>query len=124
MYLCCQICLIHSNCPIDSRHRLDVFDLTIFNDVDHIYAGAVVLSGFFNAAKLSSQASGIPLSDHRILFFGAGSAGIGVAKQLLSFFTMLGVSEEDAKKRIYVGCFVHVSLRYSMHSTRPWTPKV
>lgn len=64
--------------------------------------GSVILSGFINAARLSSAASGRPLSDHRILFFGAGSAGIGVAKQLLSFFATLGMSPEEAKSRIYV----------------------
>ena len=64
--------------------------------------GAVVLSGFINAARLSSSAAGTPLIDQRILFFGAGSAGIGVAKQLMSFFTLLGLSEEEAKSRIYV----------------------
>jgi len=61
----------------------------------------VVLSGFFNAARLASSAAGTPISEHRILFFGAGSAGIGVAKQLMSFFTLSGLSEDEAKKRIY-----------------------
>ena len=28
----------HSDYPIDSRHRSDDFDLTIFNDVDRVYA--------------------------------------------------------------------------------------
>jgi hypothetical protein len=64
--------------------------------------GAVVLSGFINAARLSSEASGLPLTEHKILFFGSGSAGVGVAKQLLSFFTLLGLSEAEAKSRIYV----------------------
>ena len=68
--------------------------------------GSVILSGFMNAARLSSAASGRPLSDHRILFFGAGSAGIGVAKQLLSFFTTLGMSPEEAKSRIYVSAII------------------
>ena len=80
----------------------------------------MVLSGFINAARLASAASSLPLTDHKILvrashspgilvdidmtrkFFGAGSAGIGVAKQLLSFFTLQGMSEEEAKMRIYV----------------------
>lgn len=62
----------------------------------------MVLSGFLNAARLASSAAGTPLHDQRILFFGAGSAGIGVAKQLMSFFTVLGLSEEEAKSRIYV----------------------
>ena len=64
--------------------------------------GSVVLSGFLNAARLSSSAAGTPLHDQRILFFGAGSAGIGVAKQLMSFFTLLGLSQEEARSRIYV----------------------
>lgn len=67
-----------------------------------IHIGSVVLSGFFNAARLASSAAGTPISEHRVLFFGAGSAGIGVAKQLMSFFTLLGLSEDEAKKRIYV----------------------
>lgn len=71
-----------------------------FND-DIQGTGAVILSGFMNAARVASQAAGKPLTDHRILFFGAGSAGIGVAKQLLSFFTLQGMSVEEAKERIY-----------------------
>ncbi|KAG8958395.1 hypothetical protein FRC03_009180 [Tulasnella sp. 419] len=71
-----------------------------FND-DISGTGAVVLSGFLNAAKLSSAASGLPLSEHRILFFGAGSAGVGVAMQLLSFFKLQGLSEEEARSRIW-----------------------
>ncbi|KAF5369455.1 hypothetical protein D9758_002564 [Tetrapyrgos nigripes] len=42
-----------------------------------------------------------PLSEHKILFLGAGSSGIGVAKMLMSFFTSMGISEEEAKKKIY-----------------------
>jgi malate dehydrogenase (oxaloacetate-decarboxylating)(NADP+) len=64
--------------------------------------GAVVLSGFINAAKLSSQASGRPLTDHRILFLGAGSAGVGVASQLQSYFTLQGMSEKEARERIWL----------------------
>lgn len=61
-----------------------------------------MLSGFLNAAKLSSASSGLPLNQHRILFFGAGSAGVGVASQLMSFFTLLGLSEEEARRRIWL----------------------
>ena len=73
----------------------------MFND-DIQGTGAVVLSGFFNAAKLSSAASGRPLSDHRILFLGAGSAGVGVAMQLMSFFKLQGLTEAEARNRIYL----------------------
>jgi malate dehydrogenase (oxaloacetate-decarboxylating)(NADP+) len=64
--------------------------------------GSVILGGFINAARLSAEASGRDLKDHRILFMGAGSAGVGVAKQLLSFFKNLGMSEEDAKERVWL----------------------
>jgi len=85
---------------------LDMFrtQYRCFND-DIQGTGAVVLSGFINAARLASAASGLPLTEHRILFFGAGSSGIGVATQLLSFFTLQGLSLEEAKKRIYVTFF-------------------
>lgn len=80
--------------------------------------GAVVLSGFLNAAHLASEASDRPLSEHRILFFGAGSAGVGVAKQLLSFFRFQGLSEADATKQIWVRlrCF---ALYVSMFFMKP-----
>lgn len=80
-----------------------------------------------NAARLASVASGRPLTDHKILFFGAGSAGIGVAKQLLSFFTLMGMSEEEAKKKIYVRGILHYGEQSRFTgffvSFRPWTRK-
>ncbi|KAG8848100.1 hypothetical protein FRB96_001287 [Tulasnella sp. 330] len=72
----------------------------VFND-DIQGTGAVVLGGFINAAKLSSAASGKPLSQHRILFFGAGSAGVGVAQQLMSFFKLQGLTEDQARECIW-----------------------
>ncbi|KAI0294436.1 malic enzyme [Russula brevipes] len=87
----------HAFYYLDSfRHRYPVFN----DDVQG--TGAVVLSGFLNAAKLSSEASGQPLTSHRILFLGAGSAGVGVAMQLLSFFKLQGLSQEEARSRIYL----------------------
>lgn len=64
--------------------------------------GAVVLGGFTNAARLGSKASGKPLHDQKILFFGAGSAGVGVAVQLKSFFTRQGFSDDEARERIWL----------------------
>jgi len=72
-----------------------------FND-DVQGTGAVVLAGFINAAKLSSAASNQPLTSHRILFLGAGSAGVGVAMQLMSFFTLHGLTVDEARERIYL----------------------
>jgi malate dehydrogenase (oxaloacetate-decarboxylating)(NADP+) len=62
----------------------------------------VILGGFINGARLSAAASGRDLKDQRIVFMGAGSAGVGVAKQLLAFFKNLGMSEEEAKARVWL----------------------
>lgn len=67
----------------------------MFND-DIQGTGAVVLSGFLNAARLS----GTPRERHRIVFYGAGSAGIGVAKMLMGFFPEAW-SEEEKRARVW-----------------------
>ncbi|KAI5121722.1 hypothetical protein M0805_002115 [Coniferiporia weirii] len=72
----------------------------VFND-DIQGTGAVILSGFVNAAKVASAAAGTPLAEQRILFLGAGSAGVGVAMQLMSFFTLQGMSKEEARRRVW-----------------------
>ncbi|KAJ3345431.1 hypothetical protein HDU83_004091 [Entophlyctis luteolus] len=70
----------------------------MFND-DIQGTGAVILSGFINAIKLS----GVPLRDHRILFVGAGSAGVGVASQIMEHFVYAGkMSPEGAKSVFYL----------------------
>lgn len=59
----------------------------------------MILSGFVNAIKLS----GTPLKQHRILFYGAGSAAVGVAEQLLAYFMKEGgLSREEASKHFYL----------------------
>ncbi|KAH7927006.1 malic enzyme [Leucogyrophana mollusca] len=69
----------------------------VFND-DIQGTGAVVLSGLINAAAIAN----IPARDHRILFFGAGSAGVGVAMQLVSYFTLNGLTVEEARERVWL----------------------
>ncbi|KAJ3042639.1 hypothetical protein HDV00_006918 [Rhizophlyctis rosea] len=64
-----------------------------FND-DIQGTGAVILAGFINAIKLS----GTPIDQHRILFFGAGSAGVGVASQLKEHFIRAGGMSDEAAK--------------------------
>lgn len=46
--------------------------------------------------------SNVPIEDQRIVFMGAGSAGVGVAKQLLEFYTRQGMSEAEAKEKFYL----------------------
>ena len=80
-----------------SKYRHNTF---CFND-DIQGTGAVVLSGFINAVKLVEK--NVHPTKHRLLFFGAGSAGVGVAKQLLEFFKVEhGMSEEEAKKLVWL----------------------
>ncbi|KAJ2780111.1 hypothetical protein GGI15_003655 [Coemansia interrupta] len=64
-----------------------------FND-DIQGTGCVILGGFISAV----QQAGIPPEEQRILFLGAGSAGVGVAKQLVDYFIIEhGIPEAKAK---------------------------
>lgn len=67
---------------------------TMFND-DIQGTGAVITGGFINAVKQS----GVAPRDQRAVFLGAGSAGVGVAKQLTQFFMKEGLTEDEARKR-------------------------
>lgn len=69
---------------------------TCFND-DIQGTGAVVLGGFITAVKSSR----VPIKDHKAVFFGAGSAGVGVAKQIVEYFIQEGLSEEEARRRFW-----------------------
>uniref|UniRef100_L2GEC8 Nadp-dependent malic enzyme n=4 Tax=Colletotrichum gloeosporioides species complex TaxID=2707338 RepID=L2GEC8_COLFN len=68
-----------------------------FND-DIQGTGAVVLAGYINAVELS----GVPLEEQRLVFMGAGSAGVGVAKQLVEYYTKRGLSEQAAKDKFWL----------------------
>ncbi|KAJ2784477.1 hypothetical protein H4R18_001099 [Coemansia javaensis] len=64
-----------------------------FND-DIQGTGSVILAGFISAIKQA----GIPARDQRILFVGAGSAGVGVAKQLVDYLVIEhGIPEDEAR---------------------------
>ncbi|OTB07820.1 hypothetical protein M426DRAFT_317711 [Hypoxylon sp. CI-4A] len=68
-----------------------------FND-DIQGTGAVVLAGYIGAVNLS----GVPLEEQRLVFMGAGSAGVGVAKQLVEYYTRRGLSEQAAKEKFWL----------------------
>ena len=55
----------------------------------HSYIGAVNLSG-------------VPLEEQRLVFMGAGSAGVGVAKQLVEYYTRRGLSEQAARDKFWL----------------------
>ena len=68
----------------------------MFND-DVQGTGAVIVGGFINAVK----ASGLRAQEHRAIFLGAGSAGVGVAKQIVEFFIKEGLTEEEARRKFW-----------------------
>ncbi|GAA5939675.1 uncharacterized protein JCM15063_005252 [Sporobolomyces koalae] len=80
--------------PILHKHR-DVYPC--FND-DIQGTGAVVLAGAIRAFHLNK----VPLKDQRILFFGAGSSGVGVAETIVKYFQLQGMSEEEAKSKFWL----------------------
>ena len=57
---------------------------------------AIAIAGLISALKVTKS----PLKDQRILFLGAGSAGIGIANMIVKAMTLEGLSTEDAQSRI------------------------
>ncbi len=78
----------------NARRVLDRYkdELLTFND-DIQGTGAVALAAVFSAL----QASGTPLSDQRIVIYGAGTAGIGIAEQLADAMAAEGVGEPHGR---------------------------
>ena len=81
---------------------------TCFND-DIQGTGAVVLAGIINAVKRS----GVPIKDQRAVFMGAGSAGVGVAKQIVQYFMEGGLTEDEARR-----CFWFVDTKGMVKNDR------
>nr|WP_307413885.1 NAD-dependent malic enzyme [Neobacillus ginsengisoli] len=79
--------------PILERYK---HEICTFND-DIQGTGAVSLAVVLSAAR----ASGIPLSEHRIVVFGAGTAGIGVAEQIRDEMVRGGLSQEEANSSFW-----------------------
>jgi malate dehydrogenase (oxaloacetate-decarboxylating) len=70
--------------------------LLSFND-DVQGTGAVNLAAVLAAV----QATGIQLPEHRVVIFGAGSAGTGIADQLSAALVVAGLSDEEAVGRFW-----------------------
>jgi malate dehydrogenase (oxaloacetate-decarboxylating) len=69
----------------------------IFND-DVQGTGAIVLAGLFNAVRVT----GTRWRDQRVVIFGGGTAGIGIADQIRDQMVRDGLTEAEAIARIWI----------------------
>lgn len=69
-----------------------------FND-DIQGTAAVGLAGILSALRIPGVKQ--KLADHKFLFLGAGSAGIGIARLIVLALIRVGIPEEEARKQCY-----------------------
>jgi malate dehydrogenase (oxaloacetate-decarboxylating) len=84
--------------PANARRLLTSYrdQLPSFND-DVQGTGAVNLAAVLAAVR----ATGVKLPDHRIVIFGAGTAGIGIADQLTAALAAAGLTQAQARARFW-----------------------
>ena len=92
--------------PLLERYR---GDLLTFND-DIQGTGAVVLGTVLSALHAAGQS----IADLRVVIFGAGGAGVGVADTLRAGMLREGVSDAEARRRFFL-----VNRGGLLHSNRP-----
>jgi malate dehydrogenase (oxaloacetate-decarboxylating)(NADP+) len=116
------LCCIHFEdwTGIDAVHLLARYRERVccFND-DIQGTASVTLAGLMNAVRIK----GTKLSDEKILFLGAGSAGIGIADLIASAMMGDGLGERQARARIAlfdVGGLIEASRRDLEDFQRPF----
>ncbi|HID9443902.1 TPA: NAD-dependent malic enzyme [Klebsiella pneumoniae] len=80
--------------PLLNRYRNEICS---FND--DIQGTAAVTVGTLIAAR---RGAGSQLSEQKIVFLGAGSAGCGIAEQIIAQIVREGLSEEEARQRVFM----------------------
>lgn len=80
--------------PILQRYRNEV---CCFND--DIQGTAAVTVGTLLAA---CRSQGVPLHQQKVVFVGAGSAGCGIAEQIISQMVAEGITEAQARSQVYM----------------------
>jgi len=71
--------------------------VSCFND-DIQGTGSVTVTGLLNAVHIKGE----KMKDQRVLFFGAGSAGIGNALMTAAAMKLEGISDDEARNRIWM----------------------
>ncbi len=71
--------------------------VSCFND-DIQGTGSIVVAGLFNALRILRQ----KFREQTVLFLGAGSAGLGNARMIVAAMQGEGLSEEEARRRIWM----------------------
>src|SRR5579862_5641653 len=84
--------------PVNGRRILGKYRHRVctFND-DMQGTGAIALAAAISAVRVC----GTPLRNQRVVIFGAGAAGIGIADQLSNAMVTEGLSKEEAAKRFW-----------------------
>ena len=84
---------------LTAKNISPIFKVLSFND-DIQGTGSVTLAGILTALRLQPEGKRL-LKDNTVLFDGCGSAAIGCADALVAGMKEEGLTEEEAKKRIY-----------------------
>jgi malate dehydrogenase (oxaloacetate-decarboxylating) len=84
--------------PSNARRLIERYrgDFCTFND-DMQGTGAITLAAVLSGVR----ATNTPLKDHRVVVYGAGTAGVGIADQIRDAMVLDGLSKEEAKSRIW-----------------------
>jgi malate dehydrogenase (oxaloacetate-decarboxylating) len=85
--------------PGNARPIIEMYRdrICTFND-DMQGTGAITLAAAISAVRVC----GTPLRNQRVVIFGAGTAGIGIADQIRDAMVREGLSKEDAARRFWI----------------------
>jgi malate dehydrogenase (oxaloacetate-decarboxylating) len=76
------------------RYRNQICTLNGDMQTTGVIALASVIAGM--------QASGVSMRDHRVVIYGAGTAGVGIADQINDAMLRYGLSDSEARSRFYL----------------------
>lgn len=84
--------------PRNAREILDVYgpNYRVFND-DVQGTGAVVMAALYAGVRVT----GVPMRQQKVVVFGAGTAGLGIADQIVDAMVADGATEEQARAQIW-----------------------